>query len=222
MKKVLLILSVLLLVAMLLPMGTVFAEEPNEREKLNCKVCEVVKQIDKVKDCKALVIRGNAFIAVKIGGIATKTSAEKVEAEIVQAVKEISGITEVYVTNSVKAFSAMESFQKGVRLDEIVEMFDIDLSQIFPPRDIKTESDARCYSGQSTATALTESEKDTAQSQKGECDNCEKIPQEELSGENVENSCDDCEKGKLKKLPFKFGKRNRPQGLPKWSEKSDN
>lgn len=139
MKRILIFMTIVLALSVLMPTVVYAKESPQET---SCKICETVKTVDKVKDCKAIVVHGNVFVAVKLGGIATKTTAEQTEEKIKTVVKETYPcITQVYVSTSVKAFAAMEDFEKGVKLHEIVEIFGIDMKSLFPPRDVEIKPD---------------------------------------------------------------------------------
>lgn len=116
----------LIIVALIIATPTfVCADVKADREQTEEKIAEKVKTIENVSDCRVMIIAGNALIAVRTKGIVSGSAAKKMESAVKEKVAELCPECNVYVNTSVKAFKAIESFEKGERLRELFELFNV-------------------------------------------------------------------------------------------------
>lgn len=135
MKKILFSLSLLIFCLCLIPTAAVLAEERGGERGCRQEICEQVCAMENVADCRAAILNRHAFIAVKTKGITTSTANKKLAENIKVKVTEICpDIAEIYVSTSVKAFTAIEDLNSKKELKELLQLFGIKLEDIMPPR----------------------------------------------------------------------------------------
>ncbi len=150
MKKLIFSLSLLMLCLCLIPTAAALADEKcGERGcERGCgqEICEQIKTMDNVADCRMALLHRHVFIAVKTKGITTSTSNKKLVENIKTKVMEICpDIAEIYVSTSVKAFTAIEDINNRKELKELLSLFGVKFEDFMPkrePRRDKEESSA--------------------------------------------------------------------------------
>lgn len=130
MKKVILILLAVLLVAG--AVGTCFADSA----KPCCDDLETkIKELDNVRDCKIICFRGYCFVALRTQGIMTKTNQNALVEKVTAVVSECCPRTrKVFVSTSVKTFSAMDGMTEENIWEQLIKLFNLNIDEYPLPK----------------------------------------------------------------------------------------
>lgn len=136
MKKMFLIILAVLILAV--GTGACFAEPMTEPfrhcgENLETKI----KQVENVRDCKVVCIRGYCFVALRTKGVASKTAMQELTEKVKTVVMDnCPRIQKVFVSTSVKTFAALGKLTRANIWEQLVKLFDLSPGE-HPMPDIK-------------------------------------------------------------------------------------